>query len=412
MTKQSSATHLLNSAYLLRDTYGWNIIPVVGKIPPMPWAAFQSICPTNKELENLFKSHSPTGIAVILGSSSNNLVCSDFDDLGKYVEWQEQHKEFAASVPTTKTFRGRHLYFNSVTAYQNTHYGEYRGDSKHYSILPPSLHPKGISYEWIYPIGKSLPVVENPAKVGLLPESCSDSMYCSTDSSICIPSPTPNNLQYGIGKLPPSSTGKVSWRAVDPAVLPQPEQNKGRYRGWMMPDAVRNVIRIHVPVGIGERNRRLMDLVRHLKGLPEKWNAFKAWVVFREWWGAAVSVVGTKQIETSWLEFLRAWANCHTPQKQMDVEELYRAAAMQVLPNRAERLPENLKLLLGACMVLQAWHGDRPFYLSVEDAGRIVKLTKMWGCKAFKRLCDEGFLERISTGSNLTGKASYYRYVR
>jgi len=405
MTKQSSVTHLLNSAYQLRDTYGWNIIPVVGKIPPMPWAAFQSSRPTNKELKNLFKSHSPTGIAVILGSSSNNLVCSDFDDLGKYIEWQEQHKEFAASVPTTKTFRGRHLYFNSVTAYQNTPYGEYRGDNKHYSILPPSLHPKGISYEWIYPIGKSLPVVENPAKVGLLPESCSDSMYCSTDSSICIPSPTPNNLQYGIGN--------ICWKAVDSAILPMPEMHAGRYRGWMIPQKVLNVVLMHIPTQIGQRNSCLMDLVRHLKGLPVKWDSFRAWVVFREWWRRSVAVVGTKQLKVSWVEFLKAWSNCRVPQDRMDVEELYREASMRMLPERADSLSDNLKLLLGACIVLHSWHGGGSFYFSAEDAGRMIGVgNKMWGSRAFKRLCDEGFLERISTGSNLTGKASYYRYVR
>ncbi len=131
---------------------------------------------------------------------------------------------------------------------------------------------------------------------------------------------------------------------------------------------------------------------------------------FRIWWNLAVEVVGTKDREVSWSDFLTAWNLCPFQTRGVDVKRLLESSQSVDLSSEADSLSDNnLKTLLRACVILQGLHGREPFYLSGEDAGRILGKSQPTGFRALTELMKRGFLERVSVGSNLTGKASFYR---
>src|SRR5262249_55270629 len=93
--------------------------------------------------------------------------CRDFDRLGSYESWAAAHPDLAAALPTVATARGRHVYFRGPEGFADLGDGEYRGDPRHYCVLPPSAHPDGAVYAWLVPLPDGdLPLVD-PAEAGL-----------------------------------------------------------------------------------------------------------------------------------------------------------------------------------------------------------------------------------------------------
>lgn len=97
----------------------------------------------------------------------------------------------------------------------------------------------------------------------------------------------------------------------------------------------------------------------------------------------------------------------------LSIERLVAAAKAMPDPpalTRGERrpLPKNVLLLLKACMVLQQYAGENPFFLSNQDAGRVMGVGTEYGRLCLRRLCREGRLRLMERGSNAAGKASTY----
>jgi hypothetical protein len=51
-------------------------------------------------MERFWDDPSTTGLAVILGAPSGNLIARDFDRLGAYERWRDEHPDLAAVLPT------------------------------------------------------------------------------------------------------------------------------------------------------------------------------------------------------------------------------------------------------------------------------------------------------------------------
>ena len=146
-------THVL--AYADR---GWSLIPVAGKKAIGRWMQFQAVAPDETTLRKLFASKSVSGAAVILGQVSGMLGCRDFDSVKSYQTWADRHPKLAKALPTVRTGRGYHVYFKAPReAFENLGDGEYRADSGHYCVLPPSKHLEvGRLYKWLREPGKPL----------------------------------------------------------------------------------------------------------------------------------------------------------------------------------------------------------------------------------------------------------------
>jgi hypothetical protein len=157
---------------------GWSIIPIaVGtKKPPkgIRWKQYQTRLPKEEELRWWFADRDDLGLAVIFGAVSGGLVCRDFDEVAGYRRWERAHPDLARMLPTVETPRGRHVYFQALPewhVFENLRpmeNGEYRGDSGHYCLLPPSQHPDGSHYKWLVPLPEGeLPLIEDVADAEL-----------------------------------------------------------------------------------------------------------------------------------------------------------------------------------------------------------------------------------------------------
>ena len=136
---------------------GWSIIPTTpnSKRAAVKWKRCQDRKPDEAQLRDWFGNGQDVGLAVILGNVSGGLVCRDFDKMDAYEEWAAAYPELAKMLPTVATARGRHVYFRAADAdlrFFNLPDGEYRGDSGHYCLLPPSQHPDGPVYTWLVPM--------------------------------------------------------------------------------------------------------------------------------------------------------------------------------------------------------------------------------------------------------------------
>ena len=171
---QFGSVELLGIARRFAADFGWSILPVrSNKIPTIStWKRFQTTRPSILELEEMFRIPGCTGLAVIAGAVSGDLVVRDFDVEEDYHCWAENHPSLAATLPTVRTGRGYHVYFRSTRICSTHHYyrdgahvGELRGSG--YTLLPPSKHPDGGRYRWLVEPANSIPFVEDAIAAGV-----------------------------------------------------------------------------------------------------------------------------------------------------------------------------------------------------------------------------------------------------
>lgn len=126
---------------------GFAVVPAVGKAPVVKWAQFTEKNKPTKE--DIFKwwEKEQYNIALITGVISGIAVV-DFDSIDAY-------KNIRSKLPATwtvKTSRGMHLYYkiNTPVASRKTPHFDLKAEGG-IVIAPPSLHPSGIRYTWLYP---------------------------------------------------------------------------------------------------------------------------------------------------------------------------------------------------------------------------------------------------------------------
>lgn len=154
-----------------------------------------------------------------------------------------------------------------------------------------------------------------------------------------------------------------------------------------MPPAVAEAVRKTLPSGPGERNERLWDFARELKGIVPDATAAELRAAFELWWAEAVRVVRTTDRELSWRTFADAWPRA----LPVNPLSLARAAA------DATDGPPRFKLLAG-CRVLAGRSAHGLFELSYRAAGSILAVTHKVAEKHVKRLVADGLLTVASPG--------------
>jgi hypothetical protein len=247
----SNPTDLLGAALqcLGRDIA---TIPVNGKKAAIKWKRYQTVMPTERELRQWFSNPKVSGLAVI---HSCNLVCRDFDKVESYEQWAAHHPNLANVLPTVETPRpGRHVYFRGKPGFVSLADGdgEYRGDCKHYTLFPPSVHPSGLPYRWLIPFDSDLPEVD-PVRAGLL-----------RDVEILTDTQATQATQEGQAT---HSTHCMGQQVTIP-----------------------NAIAATLPTGAGQRNRKLFDLARQLKAVMPDAKSKELKPIVREWFKLALPV--------------------------------------------------------------------------------------------------------------------------
>jgi len=223
---------------------GWSIIPIktgTKKAACQRWKPYQNARPDKSQIREWFSSGKDYGLAVVLGEVSGGLVCRDFDTMEGYQRWAQEHPDLARILPTVATARGRHVYFRAPVAhlrFVDLPDGEYRGDARHYCLLPPSRHPDGLIYRWQVPLPDGeIPFVEDVRAAGFLDQT---------------PRATERTEEHR-GQL----------RTTEPLVGVSVVESSAPTGN----EEVERAIAESLPTRTGHRNCQLMDLARALKAI-------------------------------------------------------------------------------------------------------------------------------------------------
>ncbi len=264
------------------------------------------------------------------------------------------------TLPTVQTARGFHVYGQlDEEAFADLGNGELRADSGHYVLLPPSVHPGGQVYSWVHPLPR------DGAPFRLLPSSL---------------------------------------REEGPRQTQQPKQHIA-----CVPQAAVDATEATLPNGPGQRNRKVFDLARRLKGiagLDTSLAVLKAIVI--EWHRRALPVIRTKDFAETWSDFQTAWLAVKTPHGTT-VRAAYDAA------RRAPQVPiddsADLGVLATLCRNLSKAAGGRPFYLSCRTVEELFGVSRMTAWRWLRALQFYGVIESVKTGTLKGLRATTWRYT-
>jgi hypothetical protein len=370
---------LLNHA-LEYHRRGWCIMPIPygKKAARIKWGKYQKIRPDEKQLVKWF-GNGRRNIAVVVGTVSGDLVCRDFDTVQAYESWAAAYPDLAQRLPTVRTARGYHVYFQArIDGTKRLSDGEVRAGGG-YCLLPPSVHPDGPVYQWINPLTESNLVVCDPERAGFLPR----------DGDVTEQTEQTENTEH---------TEAIVGRGKE--------------------DEVEKAIAETLPQEYGTRNRRIFEFARAVKSLPQYADAEAGQL--RElaviWHKRALPNIRTKEFEETWIDFLKAWPKIKYPKGKEPMSQILEKAIRLDPPKIAvEKYQEHsgLKTLVSLCRELQRSAGDNPFFLSARTAGKLLKVSAMQANRWFFLLQTDGILKLVSKGGTAEAvrKASRYRYV-
>ena len=364
---------LQKTALFYRTRMNWSIIPIKprGKRAIVPWKQFQSTPPSTEQVQQWWKDHPKANIAVVLGSSSGNLLCRDFDLMKGYRAWEQQFPELACILPTVQTGRGaRHVYFTGI-GFKGTKVfsdGELRRDGA-YAVLPPSIHETGVQYEWlIEPTGN-------------------------------IPEANPKNFARTFSQ---GQTQCVTERV----------ERTERIDEVLKEGEVDEAIGMTLPTGHGQRHKKIFEFARTLKSIPEYGDvqAKDLWEEFQRWFTLAEPFIKTKDRMKSWDEFCDAWERIVIPlgENPMDMilEKAQQHPPLEVLEKYNDT---KLNILANVCMELGS--EGRVFFLSARTAGGLLEDDHMTAWRRLRILERDGVITAVKRGKQGGKKATRYRFV-
>jgi len=363
---------------------GLCILPVryKDKTSKIKWKEYQFKRPTKNEILRWFRNDK-LNVAVVNGEVSGGLVCMDFDMIEVYHKWSDQNPGLAQTLPTVITHRGRHVYFRGENGYVRKCPGlEIRNSG--YNLLPPSIHPSGTSYSWV------------DSKLGL--KNILDLEFSEMNLIGII------DEEDRVQPKPPS-TGTAEVR--------EETNGAGDFDIQEVSGQIEEAISGTMPQKTGERNDRIFDFCRRLHAIPglrsRPFSELKPLV--RQWHKGALEVIRTKFFDETWADFTYKWVRIKFPYGQHTF-----ARVGQILDSPDLIVPgiENYESaparnLLLVCYILQIINRGDPFYLSCENAGKIIGASKVTASKYFQMFVADGVFEKVR--KHTAHKATRYRYV-
>lgn len=362
---------------------GMSVIPTCGKAPPeiqpgkrLRWKPYQATLPSESTLRDWFQRFEPTELAVIC---RRGLCVRDFDNAEAYHRWALCSDGLDQILPTVRTPRGFHVYFrNGCREIVHLSDGELRGAG--YCVLPPSP-----GYRWLNPLP---------------------------------PGPVPETLP----ELDPAAVGLASAEQDHhPSLARARTQDTqaiggGTYRSLTSCVAFSEIIRRTLPTEHHQRNRRIFDLARAMKGHPDYAGADPLTLgpLVERWHRAALPNISTTDFEETWSDFLHAWESVKYPIGSTSLildRALARVEASEPPAEAAQyRCPVTARLV-HICHALQVESGlENTFFLSTRTAADLLGLENNWRAwKMLRRLQRDEIIRQTRPGTR--SKAPSYRYM-
>lgn len=378
---------------------GWAVIPTGKSKRPFvkSWGWCQLNRPSAAILHKWFNRVGVTGLAVVLGPVSGNLVCRDFDTPESYDRWKSAHPDLAALLPTVRTGRGYHVYFRNATINKTHHIkdaagnrtGELRG--KGYCLLPPSEHPDGGRYTWLVALDGEVPEVADMEASGFTMGN-----VCNALQDVAVTCPSPKLTQ--------------SVMCVDGVF----DECEGATQWWH--NTVDEAIARTLPTAEGQRHHALWQFLLCLKAMPAYADStVPPRELVERWHRAALPTIRTKALSATWTEAQTAWPRIRPGVHTGSLRRAWERAVWATLTMSKATLTEwRIQALACLCRELQQAWGDRPFPLPCK-IGCLLGVSRETAANYLQRLTRSGVLRRVSRGdfarAGQARKAAEYRYV-
>lgn len=379
---------------------GFSVIPVrLDKRPAViSWKSAQTVRTEAADVREWFgRVKGTAGLGIILGAVSGDLYARDFDDPAAYPRWAAANPELAATLPTSQTGRGFHVYgrwkgVRTVTLSD----GELRGEGA-YVVAPPSPHASGGVYAWRVPLPDG-PIPEiDPAAAGLA-RSWTEEGPRATERT--------ESKERTEGTETPERTEATEDTEDDEAI-----------RGRWNPETraqIESAISRTIPPSAGNRNYQVFKLARALRGIPqlakirpERVSLLRPIVL--EWYRHGLDKILTKDFGVTWGEFAHAWKSVRFPEGDDVMGAALEAAESAKPPGWAADYSPRCQLLASLCRELQRRAGANPFFLSNEKGGQCVGVDKGTANRYFGAFVADRKL-RIVTPPTKT-RATRYLYL-
>jgi hypothetical protein len=144
------SSSMLHFAFEYLDR-GWPVIPVRGKTPAVPWAAYHKERPSLDQVKHWFTSGKNYNLAVVTGTISE-LVVIDCDSREGATWWRESHAKTPLVATTGRG--GSHFYYRCPKSEIGNRVGilgrniDVRAQGG-LIVAPPSIHPEtNRAYQW------------------------------------------------------------------------------------------------------------------------------------------------------------------------------------------------------------------------------------------------------------------------
>ena len=166
-----------------------------------------------------------------------------------------------------------------------------------------------------------------------------------------------------------------------------------------------------LPTQEGQRNKRLFDLARWVKGTRPQATREELRAIVQEWHRLALPVIGTKDFSESWAEFLTGWDKVKSPHGHELQRILSGIDHGAPLPSGIAALGYGVRAmhLVRVCMALQVHHGTEPFFIGARTAGEVIGIRHEEAALMLRAMVLDGVLTLVSKGAGR--KASRYRWA-
>ena len=381
---------ILDAAFLYHG-FGWSLLPIrhaTKKPACRSWSQYQKQPASLETITGWFRRPG-YGLAVVTGPVSGDLFCRDFDELTSYDQWKGRNPDLASTLPTVATSRGRHVYCRAKFGrLQHVDSGELRG-GKGYCLLPPSIHPDGMSYRWIIPPTDSIPFVD-------LLTSGFISQYETESTERTERTETTEKTEDNRREL-------TQW-VIDEVLTIQNEN---------LDETIERIIVETVPIQYGTRNKAVFQFARRLKAIPALTEAevevLRSYA--RQWHARALPYIRTDPFEETWIDFIYAWPRIKFVAGADPMTEIFSRAITQPDDGWPYEQRE-LRLLASLCKELQRTAGEGPFYLSCRTAGRLLRVPHLRAWRWMLLLESDKWIQTVEKGSQEKRRATRFRYVK